>query len=179
MTTAERDKLLLEKRREATREKLMQAPKTAGAVGLGLMKNLAQVTQLGYKTEGSMLKAQCKRLAKRVHVIGNTVFRFDAEGICRVVDQGFNASDFDMLCKQHGVVRLDTETELPVGVAPPAPAAVEAPKQIEAPKASAPVADASWEAGPPDLVVPPPAEDDSAVVVDDSKKASRRKPAKE
>lgn len=179
-----RDKILWEKRREATRETLMQAPKSGGAVGLNLLKLATKVAPLGYKTEGPMLKAQCKRLAGRAHVINNTVFRFDENGICRLIDQGYDGAAFELLCKQNGVVRLDPETELPMGQQPAAaPAVVEEPKKakkaevvveaaVEAPK----TVDENWEAGPPDLVVPAPAAEEAAV--EDTKKA-RRKPAKE
>jgi len=85
------------------------------------MKNAFDVPRIGYFKEGPMLRAQCKRLAGRSTVVGGTVFTFNDEGVCSVIDQANAKVDFETLCAQNGV---SVYTDAPAVVAPVAPVAV-------------------------------------------------------
>jgi hypothetical protein len=94
-------------------------------------------------TEGNMrkmLKARCERLTGRSTVIGNTVFAFDKDGVCNVLDQGNARVDFEILLQQNGVRPFDVAPVVaaPVVAAPVVAAPVVA-EEVPAPKAVSPV----------------------------------------
>jgi hypothetical protein len=172
-----------EQRRDASRKRASESPRGPAAVALGLQKTLIGVARPGYFTEGAMLKAQCKRLTNQCTVIGNTVFRFDKNGITRTINQANVLYDFNELLKQNGVIELNDD-ETPKGTASPAavpPPAVTAPVVESPAPVTPPVLDEQleeMEAAPPDLVVPEPAP--AAPAADaPTKKEVRRKPAAE
>lgn len=163
------------------------------------MKTLAGPTQLGYFTEGMMnakiLKAQCKRMAGRATIIGNTAFKFDRNGICRIANEANVSLDFKVLCRQNGVIELDPETEQPIefsskepmapvkAVVGPGPTEDElseraAGKEVQAAESAAMDL---LDDGPPDLVVPaakeeaPPVEKSKPVDKDKSRKPADKK----
>lgn len=85
------------------------------------------------------MKAKCKRLAGRTHVVGTTPFEFDGEGICTVVPQGRGnvAVDFANLCKLNGVTDI-THGDQNEGEPPEAPVEADAePKKEKATKSEA------------------------------------------
>lgn len=63
-----------------------------------------------------MRKAYCKRLAGRETVIGNTVFKFDKDGICKFKNTYVSTcfEDFDKLCQMNGVKDITNEPTEPV-----------------------------------------------------------------
>ena len=78
------------------------------------------------------MKAKCKRLAGRTHVVGGTAFEFDGDGICTVVPKGRGSivEDFKNLCKLNGVKDITHGDE---GEGAPAEAPEEnAPEEAEA-----------------------------------------------
>ena len=125
-TPADRDRAEWEKRREATREAAAKNPRSPAQAAMSVAKNFTQPTKPGYFTEENMSKtqllvAQCKRLAGRATVIGNTVFTFDKNGIARIISQANNVYDFNVLLRQNGVVQLDADTLQPLDVTAPDP----------------------------------------------------------
>lgn len=189
MTLVGRDQQEFLKRREASREAATKNPRSPGAAAMTIMKNLAKPTVPGYFTEGPMLKAQCKRLANRAHVINNTVFRFDKNGITRIVNQANVLYDFQALLRMNGVVELDPETEQPKpsdhmhhqqSAAPAAAPVVESKPKYEAPTVKeVPAAVLEEESeSEPDLVVGAVDKDEPAEESKPVDKDNRRKPAK-
>lgn len=133
MTLAGKDRLDWEKRREATREAAAKSQRSPGAAAMGIAKNLAQPTRPGFFNEenmapSQMLAAQCKRLAGRSTVIGNTVFAFDKDGICRVINHSNVIYDFAILLRQNGVIVLDPITLRPLDPTVDGDPVVEAPE---------------------------------------------------
>ena len=101
-----------------------------------------------------MLKARCVRLKNRSHVIGKTVFNFDADGICAIPDAGNNRYDYERLLQMNGVT--------PVVDAPPSasesalaskPTITQAPAPAPAPASAVPA---------PAPAPAPPVDDDKA-----------------
>lgn len=63
-----------------------------------------------------MLLARCKRLAGRTKIVGHTVFKFNAMGICHARDVGTAASDFKALIRLNGIERITLDD---IEMAPP------------------------------------------------------------
>ena len=60
-----------------------------------------------------VLRAQCKRMAQRTLVVGNTVFAFNKDGVAEVRDVGNTRVDYGMLIKRPGVSALENAVALP------------------------------------------------------------------
>lgn len=101
-------------------------PKNYAQVSNSFLKAAFDTPKRGYFTEGPMLKAKSMRLAGKSTVVGNTVFSFDKEGICKVIDQGNARLDFEVLIQQNGVQKVED-----VVAAPAADAVVVAPVVVE------------------------------------------------
>ena len=81
--------------------------KSAVQVVGSFLKAAFETPTRGYFTEGHMLKAKCPRLAGRSTVLGNTVFAFDKDGVCSVLDQGNARVDYELLLQQNGVQKFE------------------------------------------------------------------------
>lgn len=164
-------------RRAANTKQRSESPKHSGQLMSSLAKQFTAPTTPGYFREGPMLKAMCKRLAGRTTVIGNTVFTFDKAGICRIINQGNTALDYEFLLKQNGVHKLDDDEKI-IPRYPLSPAVEETPAL---PVFEVPVEDDDeveaehdeMEAAPPAVIVPPMPTEKSV-----DKFESRKKPAK-
>lgn len=81
--------------------------KSAADADLRMAKNKSVKT----KREVHVLKAKCKRLAKRTIVVNNTVFSFDKNGITSVENVGNTLNDYRVLLRMNGVSEYVEETK--------------------------------------------------------------------
>lgn len=58
-----------------------------------------------------MIKIQCKRLAGRTDVVGNTIFKFNKDGIATVPDVGRTRDDVDLICRKNGVSLVEDKVD--------------------------------------------------------------------
>jgi hypothetical protein len=103
---------------------------------------LTQPTPVG-KESKKVRKAYCPRFANRQTVIGNTVFNFDAKGICTFKNtyRATCIEDFEQLVKMNGITELDKDGTIPTqkDVSVPPTQSVEPAKAQELPRSSLPV----------------------------------------
>lgn len=182
-----------EMRRAATMKSAAAGRKTSGQLGLAMKGMFHQVAKPGAHSEENMagaklLKAFRKGFAGRACVIGNTVFNFDKDGICRVIDQGNARLDYEVFCRMNGVVPLTDDEQpvvpaasIPVAAVGPAPMATEESVlsgilDDEEVVLTAEEAAAETAAdGPPEVIIPPVPVEAPATVVDAPKKSSSKK----
>lgn len=61
-----------------------------------------------------MIKLKSTRYKDRVHVEGNTSFKFNHEGICEVIDDGYVGYDVASLLKKNGFSKISEISLIPV-----------------------------------------------------------------
>lgn len=173
MTTQAKQDLEHQQRREATIKARAEGAKTPGQVGMGMKNMFFQTNKPGYFTEENMakakiLRAKCPRMAGMSTVIGNTVFSFDAEGMCRKISEGHSLYDFDVLCSLNGVTRIEDDIPVAELAKTLTPLKVVSPIIPDVPSVTS--LDVSDE-GEPDLVVP--AQEDDVMDKNEKKKFKR------
>src|SRR5258706_16057376 len=159
-----------ERKEQALKSSADAAPKTPEAVRWSFLKKAAfEQAPLGYFTEANMsvkkLQACWPAMANKTTVINNTVFAFDKNGVCTVLDEGNTRLDYELLLQKRHVQPWPLQ---------PVPAAV--PASVEEPQAAAPVVDSA----PEEMVIEAEPEADAPPVLapDDNEAGKlRRRPA--
>lgn len=92
--------------------KTLCVPKSLHEVLSSLKKVQLELTINSVERERT-LKVMCKRLANRMHVIGQSVFKFDVDGICIVdLTRSPNAeAEYNALLRMNGVKKVLKKVE--------------------------------------------------------------------
>lgn len=106
-------------------------PKSLYDTTKALRQALFDETLNGNFTEGKMLKARSKRFAETNQLIGNTVFKFNKDGLTQVIDAGYARYDYEALLKLNGVSAVHDEVEVLKGKEKVQDAKLDEPKKAE------------------------------------------------